>query len=438
VKPLFSDNAFVDLRPVAAMTLTLALLMYAALGAVGPELAEKLRYGLVIFAIWAFFAGPRELRSSPVFLLLGLACLVALLSWAHSLWSHPDLAEGSPKINRLTNWLAAIPIAYALGGQSQRSDWMWVAAAVALLLAPWISGEGWDELRRGLSGVRVDFALHNAGHTGLYYAVLVLGLLATLPRALRPGRWRPLLIALWSVTLAGAIAAVLFSQTRSMWLGLSAAVLLLGWLQGFRLVRHRVWRWAAAGAIALALVLILLAFLRLDIVSKRISSEESTISSVLAGRVTEIALGSVGIRIHSWRESLDWIAAEPLLGWGGQGRSQVIVQSDTLPQPVKDITRHLHNSYLDVAVNYGLAGLLLMLSLWGWLIAAALSAARSGHMPIEMLHFFLSFMVLWAIANAFESFVFYTSGTYVFGLVSGYVLSCIWRSRLALPRCRSS
>ena len=30
-----------------------------------------------------------------------------------------------------------------------------------------------------------------------------------------------------------------------------------------------------------------------------------------------------------------------------------------------------------------------------------------------------SFMLLWAVVNAFESFVFYTSGTYLFGLVSG-------------------
>lgn len=437
LRPLAGDNAFLGDRPTVTAVAALALIAYATLGAIVPEVAEHCRHVLLLIALWAFFAGRRELRASPAFWLLVAACAIALLSWGLSLLTHPQWAERSPKLDRLTTLLWGIPIAYAIGGQARRGRWMWIAAAVGLLLAPWISGDGWAEIARGLRGERVDFGLHNAEHTGLYYSVLGLGLLATLPGALRDRRRRLAMALLWSVALVAAAAGIVFAQTRSMWLGLSAALMLMGWLKGFQLTRHRLWRWVCAGGVALAAAPLLAALLHLGAIDGRVSAEGDTIRSILSGQYSAIPFDSTGIRIHTWHASFDWIAERPLLGWGGKGRNLVIAESENLPESVKAAFRHLHNSYLDITANYGLAGLALLLTLWGWLIFIALRATRRGTLPPEMLHFILCFMVLWAIVNAFESFIFYSSGIYIFSLIGGYILSCHWQTLpVADPRER--
>ncbi len=430
LKPMLTDNAFLGQRPLAAALLSLAVIAYGALGAVEADAAEKVRYLLLLGSVWIFVVAPKALRRSPAFWLFAAAALVSLLSWALSLLTHPQWAESSPKLDRTANWLAAIAIATALGGHLQRGLLVWGLAAVALLLAPWLSGDGWAEIWRGLNGQRVDFKLHNAEHAGLYFSVLGLGLLALLPRAFRLRRGRGVALLIWIIALAGAITGIVITQTRSMWLGFTAALMLLGWLQGLRLSRHRLWRWISAVLLSLAMVPLLVVFARLDIVETRSAAEESTVQSLLSGRFGDIPFDSAGIRIHSWLEGLDWFAARPLLGWGGRGRNLVISESQWFTPEIKQTYRHLHNSYLDVAVNYGVVGLALLLLMWFWFVRIALQAARRGHLPTDLLHFFLCFMVLWAVVNFFESFVFYTSGIYVFSLIGGLILSCHWRSTL--------
>ena len=425
-----SGNLFLGGRPLPVVIATVALLAYAGCGAVMSDTTDTVRHVLLLVALWGFSAGPRALRNSAAFWLLALACAIPLASWALSLLTHPQWAENSPKVHRLTNLLGGIPVAYALGTQTWRSRWMWLIAGAALLLAPWLSGGGWAEIARGLQGQRIDFALHNAEHAGLYYATLGLGLLAALPWILKMNERRWLVLLLWLVAISAALVGILLVQTRSMWLGLFAALLLMGGLKGFQLIRHTTYRWLSAAALALATVPLFVLFLNLNIVERRVTDEAGTIESLLSGNRAAIPFDSTGVRVHSWLASLDWIAQRPLLGWGGRGRSLVIAQSAQFPEAIKPRYRHLHNSYLDVTTNYGLAGLALLLALWGWLIRIARQATRSGDLSPEMLHFFLCFMLLWAIVNSFESFVFFSSGVYVFSLISGYILSRHWRATL--------
>ena len=165
-----------------------------------------------------------------------------------------------------------------------------------------------------------------------------------------------------------------------------------------------------------------------DLISKRFEAEKSSISLILAGRTDFNANGSVGVRVSSWLEAIEWIKERPLVGWGGKGRNLVVKNTEGLSEHSKKIFRHLHNSYMDVSVNYGLLGLMLMLTLFGFILYAAHFSWKQEVLPTDLLVFVYSFMGFWLVINCFESYMFYSSGIFVFGLVGGGVLTLYWKA----------
>ena len=109
----------------------------------------------------------------------------------------------------------------------------------------------------------------------------------------------------------------------------------------------------------------------------------------------------------------------------------VIQQSSSLPDEIKaqDLS-HLHNSFLDALVNFGILGLASVLALWIFMVRAAWRLWREGEIGDDMFIFYMSFLVLWFIINCFESYMQFASGHFVFGLISGGILSLAWRSKL--------
>jgi O-antigen ligase len=223
-----------------------------------------------------------------------------------------------------------------------------------------------------------------------------------------------------------ATTVVVIAQTRAIWLGLSLSLVLVAGMFGYSLSQRR---WLVPiFIIVITGVLFLIG--RSERVEQRINAEINTLAEVSRGQMENVPFDSAGIRLHSWREAANWIEQRPLLGWGGNGRGLVIDRATAFPDSVRQI-RHLHSSYMDTLVNYGACGLILLLALWVWLAVSAVDVYRRGLLPRDMLQFFLTFMLFWATINWFESYVYFTSGTFVFALVSGGCLSHIWRQRLA-------
>ena len=129
-------------------------------------------------------------------------------------------------------------------------------------------------------------------------------------------------------------------------------------------------------------------------------------------------LDSAGIRFHSWAAAVDWIEQRPWLGWGKNGSAIAIQYSKQLPESMRARFRHLHSSYLDVLVQHGVAGLAVMLSLFGWLAYISVVSWRAGYMASDIFIFSGGFLVYWLIANMFESFMFYSTGRFLFNVVA--------------------
>jgi O-antigen ligase len=126
---------------------------------------------------------------------------------------------------------------------------------------------------------------------------------------------------------------------------------------------------------------------------------------------------------------------KPITGWGGNAGGLVIQHTEWLQAYIGDLPLgHLHNSYVELLVRYGLLGFSIYLILAVWTAKGAHRAWKNRTMPGDFLIFFIVFFVFWAIVNMFESYMFYWTGVYVFNLVMAALLSFIWNDQKRLEK----
>ena len=409
----------------------LSLVAYALTGMTFDDIGHSSESVVVFSGFVAWLIYSRNLRKSSLLWLLLASVIIPLISWAAAHGHHPQWAESSPKIHRLTHWFTFIPIAFWLGGRTKNVFFIWSLALFGIFLAPWLTGGGWSEWKLGLMGQRIDFGLHNAQHAAMLYATGGLGLICFSRRIFasdNKGYWFKRFF--WLLALIICCFGALVTQTRGIWLGMCGSGLFLVVFCFFLSWRRSQKKYFSIIIVFLVVVLLTVTLLETPLKKKienRLSVENTEISMIFEGTVADIPYSSVGVRIHTWIEAWSWIKQRPLVGWGGSGRKLVFEQSTNLPESLKKSFRHLHNSYLDLLVNFGLLGGGLLLSLLVWLIAKGTYAWRSGHLPGDVLIFFLSFLVFWLIVNCFESYMFFSSGSFVFALICGGVLTHIWK-----------
>ncbi|WP_235207415.1 O-antigen ligase family protein [Halomonas salina] len=383
--------------------------------------------GLVAVLYWG-----RRLRSSaPLWLLLAIV-LVQLLSWGLGYLHHPQWVPDNPELDRLAKWFLFIGMAWWLGGSSRLTLWAWAVAVPGFLLAVWLEGHGWQSWQRGLAGSRVDFGIHNAQHVAMLFGAAALGLVSFTSRMWAAGRLALVRRLAWCAMLFVCLVGLVVTQTRGVWLATIAAslVMLGGWAwrawqskQPSEASRHRAW----AAAIGALLAIVVLASAFHGTVERRLLAEQQVITSVIEGDWSGVPYSSVGVRIHSWRAATEWIAERPFVGWGGEGRSLVMEQTEWLPDTIRQRFGHLHNTFLEVLVGYGLLGASVVALLAIWVARGAWLAWRGGVMPGDMALFGFGFFVFFMIANLFESYLAFWSGGYVFTLVMGGLVTHIWR-----------
>lgn len=378
--------------------------------------------GVMVLLIY----GKQLFKSRIFWLLLGAVC-VPLISWSFSHISHPIWAEASPKIHRLTNWFLFIPIAVILGGRTKNVMFIFLLALLGALSASFVSGFGWQEWVSGFKGTRIDFGLHNAQHAGLLYGTCLLGLVSFAGRFIRSkSSWGLLRFVMWFAAFLLCSFAVVFSQSRGIWLGLiGASALYIPFVLFYSQLRKR-----NSKRFWLILVLCVLTLLSLawsldsinSIVTNRLAAESGNIERLLEGDTSDLVSTSIGVRLISWSTAWSWIKEHPLVGWGGQGR-RLVMEHSIIPGGFG----HLHNSYLDVLVNYGFFGILLFFFLIWWLLKKSLQVWKEGGVPNDLLLFFWLFIIFWLIVNLFESYMFFSSGIYIFNIVCGGILTHIWQ-----------
>lgn len=80
---------------------------------------------------------------------------------------------------------------------------------------------------------------------------------------------------------------------------------------------------------------------------------------------------------------------------------------------------HLHNTTLQVLVAYGVLGLSVMIVLGAWVGLGTWKAWWAGGMPSDIAVFGIGLFIFFVLANQFESYLSFWTGSFIFNLVMG-------------------
>jgi O-antigen ligase len=291
---------------------------------------------------------------------------------------------------------------------------------LAVLSQAATSNEFWN-WKGYLNGYRMNFSFSNAQHTGAYAGSLVLLLLALLPKIadLNKVTHKIILTLFVLVSLITAIVICLYSQTRGIWLGLYFAlpIMILPWFFKIKMLG------ALSFTKGLTTYIIFAAFMFLilsqfDLVNKRLNTAVKQIPTFLNNDIENIPNSSAGVRLKQWRLAVQLIKEKPLTGHGGATKELLIRQS-SLPGPAKNAFGHFHNSYLELGVAYGIGGILLLLSVIGFLMQRLLLAIRANTISPTFGFFGFSWLVFFVVINIFESYAMFRTGYFLFTIFGG-------------------
>jgi O-antigen ligase len=226
-------------------------------------------------------------------------------------------------------------------------------------------------------GQRAETSMSSSFGNGQLFSgflLLLLPLLVALAFSAAEGRLR--LMAQFAIALA--VPALLLAQTRSSWIGMAAALLVLGALalrftpaaRRGALPKHQIVVPLAALVGALGLFLVV-----------------SRMTPVIAARAKSLATASQDAsfawRLQMWRGAWQLIRERPLLGWGigsfplEQTRTVPFAQSRALVQRMgPSLHEQAHNEYLQIGTELGLLGLALYFWVLGAFFHAGLRALR--------------------------------------------------------------
>lgn len=343
-----------------------------------------------------------------------------------------DLAPAAAR-KPITGWalLGMTPVvAFWVAGREDRCRRMLLLCLAGLLLE---AARHMDAHALGniMALRREDFGLRLLG-APLYAAIAMLGLLvfrhdiqAWLRGHLRRP-WRRFAYAGLTAAFAALLMMFLFAQSRSSWL----AALLAFPLTGLGLLLSGSWRspkrllrriGVALGAVAL-LALVLAPSVG-GMLAKRVASESQTWSAMVAGRWDEVPYTSIGRRFHMTMHGLRWFAEAPLTGIGPGGVAPRLQATEQL-----NIHEDLHNSYLDLAVETGLIGALLLFGGLVWSYVGLVQAYREGVVGREMFWFLTGTLLIYLLVAALNTRLVNFDGQFSWLLLTGMVLGLAYRA----------
>jgi O-antigen ligase len=152
---------------------------------------------------------------------------------------------------------------------------------------------------------------------------------------------------------------------------------------------------AAVAAIAALLAL------NLERIVTRLTTEQETVGAMWRGDRSGPPTTSLGLRWQAQAFGLARGLERPFLGWGAGTSSRLIEQSeDPGLREEGQALRHLHNAYLELLVQFGVAGTALAGVFLARLVGGLWRAARARRCPADYGAFLLAafaFMLIWSL-----------------------------------------
>jgi O-antigen ligase len=389
--------------------------LYASgLFALGAWLAPAAMYLGFYLLILAAVLQPAFWRALARERLAQVALVLVVYLGASATWASLEFPETRPEQwGELGDWLklfAFFPLAWWLRGDERR-----VGAVLLLAAGGWLLGvvahADLGALVTFDPGPRTGFR-HAILFSGLLSATVLLGLVLLSSRLLAPSSalgLRLLGAGGWVVGLWVSAYALLASRARAAWL--SALLILPLWtLIRFVGVRKSGGAGRASavlgGVVVVALSGLLVA--NLSAIQKRLATDAGVASAIVQGETRDLPESSLAHRYQMLRYGFERWRERPLLGWG-TGSVGWLLSTRAPPelQVRKDDGRlgwhaHFHNTYVEIAVRFGVVGV----ALFGWLVGALAWAVRRAHargeVPRDLMLFLsgaLALFLLYCLTN---------------------------------------
>jgi O-antigen ligase len=279
-------------------------------------------------------------------------------------------------------------------------------------------------MARIFDGGRVDFGILNAQHVALFFSLGLIGCLSYFPDAIKNRTMMHRIGFTAFLTIAGALCAIgiIGTQTRAAFLGLLTAFVVYLIISIYRFVRIKTAKQNVTAVITILAAITLTATVSYSFkenLTKRVFGEKSTITAITAGDWDNIPYTSIGIRVNTWLQALEWIAEKPLIGYGGKVRTGIIRQSTKHPEWVKSQFSHFHNSFIEIMLGSGLVGLFLFFTPIIYSLKNAANLSQPTH------YFALFGLITFLVMNMFESYLFFWMGPFMLTLIISSLFSSV-------------
>jgi O-antigen ligase len=422
-----------------------------ALSAWSSPFASRVGLALCLSALAASPAARTALRRDPLFRLGLLFAAFLLLQTFRGAMLFPETLER--QWIDCGKWLLLsfgfLAVAWWLNGDLDRIRRILILALMGLLIGM-LRRADWTEVLTFHTGNQTGFQMY-PGSSGLISATALLGLLLFAERIFgTSGKGWTLWIRafFWFVSLYLCAYILAASQSRTAWL---AAALVFPAVLGYR-YRHSLRgrgvsrRWLPLlPLLALALLVGGIA-LNAESLLSRIAPDRETTALILQGKTGDLPSSSFTYRFHAQRFGFEKWLERPLLGWGTSSVKPLLRGSNQPELFNREAGRwlgHVHNTYLEILIRFGLVGAA-FLAIGAWSLARAVARAGSpGRLPQDYFLFLLgalAMLPIWALgvfqfmAEAWGAYWLLAMGIgYTFALHSGETRRLQWSAEPERP-----
>ncbi len=207
--------------------------------------------------------------------------------------------------------------------------------------------------------------------------------IVALVQLLRCENKKELLVA--SISLVLSIIAIIFSQTRGIWLGFGVATCLI-MLQLFR-YRQINWKFVVTGMA----IIFAAGFSLKPQLEQRINSTQHEVKQITSGNLNS----SIGLRLQMWKLGPHMLNNNVLLGAGDSHsqRFEALYKQGLVSEKLYRFQpAHYHNQYLDRLIKNGIIGLTMLL------LVFLVPLAQTRNQPSSKRYMITGLVVLYAIA----------------------------------------
>ncbi len=259
---------------------------------------------------------------------------------------------------------------------------------------------------------RVDFGLHNAEHSALWFGSGFMLAVFQLTRRFQSKNQNLLKTLTEFALLVLFLLVFVATQTRAAWLGVIAGLILTSILViFFRHTNNHTSRYCyifGGSLLVLSIVFTSTSFHFLNGPRAKMVRDIEQSTLFVQGD-DNVRASSMVVRLFEWRYALTLIEDRPILGYGPATRAELLKKKEITDFIGKGYG-HFHSSYLDLALGFGLAAAVFFLLMLGSIYYLLVRKWFAGEMKEKIFLLGTTWIVYFAVMNFFESYAFYRTG----------------------------